>query len=296
MAKQLLFIINPRAGMQKISKPLLDIIQIFCQADYSPTILTTQKRNDATEFVLKYGKDADLIVCAGGDGTLNEVVTGLMQSGFNTPLGYLPAGSTNDFAASLNLSTDLLQSATDIVHGAVTYFDLGKFNDRYFSYVACCGAFAKTSYSTPQNIKNSLGHLAYLLNGVKDLTSLQKLHIRIITDNDSFDNNYVYCGISNSTNLGGVLKLDQSLVDMSDGLFEVMLIKFPTNPLELEKIVRALLSSNYDDCPMIEFIRTQKADFYFDTPIPWSIDGEYDAGAEYIHIENIPGVLPLMKR
>lgn len=143
MAKQLLFIINPRAGMQKISKPLLDIIQIFCQADYSPTILTTQKRNDATEFVLKYGKDADLIVCAGGDGTLNEVVTGLMQSGFNTPLGYLPAGSTNDFAASLNLSTDLLQSATDIVNGAVTYFDLGKFNDRYFPMSLAVGLSPK---------------------------------------------------------------------------------------------------------------------------------------------------------
>ena len=295
MAK-LLFIINPRAGVQKINKPLLDIIQIFCQAGYQPTILTTQKQNDATEFVLKYASEMDLIVCAGGDGTLNEVIAGLKASGLSIPLGYLPAGSTNDFAASLNLPTDLLLAAEEIVNGKVRHFDLGMLNERYFSYVACCGAFAKTSYSTPQNVKNILGHLAYLLNGVKDLPSFQKVHIKIETDTQSYDDNYVYCGISNSTNLGGVIKLDQSLVDMSDGLFELMMVKSPTNPLDLEKIVRALLSSNYTDCPMIEFVRTREADFYFDTPVPWSIDGEYDPGDTHIHITNLPGALPLMKR
>lgn len=294
MAK-LLFIINPRAGVQKISKPLLDIVQIFCQAGFLPTILTTQKQNDATEFVLKYAAETDLIVCAGGDGTLNEVIAGLKASGLDIPLGYLPAGSTNDFASSLNLPTDLLAAAEEIVQGQVRHFDLGKFNERYFSYVACCGAFAKTSYSTPQNIKNILGHLAYLLNGVKDLPSFQKIHIKIETDNQSYDDNYVYCGVSNSTNLGGVIKLDQSLVDMSDGLFEVMMVKSPTNPLDLEKIVRALLSSNYDDCPMIEFVRTKEADFYFDSPTPWSIDGEYDPGDTHIHIANLPRSLSLVK-
>lgn len=157
MAKKLLFIINPRAGVQKISKPLLDIIQIFSDAGYLATVLTTKKQNDATEFVLNYGADKDLIVCAGGDGTLNEVIAGLKKSGFDIPLGYLPAGSTNDFAASLNLSTDLLDAAREIVEGEVHHFDLGMLNERYFSYVACCGAFAKTSYGTPQNVKISWG-------------------------------------------------------------------------------------------------------------------------------------------
>ena len=296
MAKKPLFIINPRAGVQKISKPLLDIIQIFSDAGYLATALTTKKQNDATEFVLNYGADKDLIVCAGGDGTLNEVIAGLKKSGFDIPLGYLPAGSTNDFAASLDLPTDLLDAAREIVEGEVHHFDLGMLNERYFSYVACCGAFAKTSYGTPQNVKNILGHLAYLLNGVKDLPSFQKIHIKIDTDEQSYDGNYIYCGVSNSTNLGGVIKLDQSLVDMSDGLFEVMMIKSPTNPLELEKIVRALLSSNYHDCPMIEFVRTRTADFYFDSDVPWSIDGEYDPGAMHVHITNLPSALSLMKR
>lgn len=296
MSKRMLFIINPRAGVQKIAKPLLDIIQLFSEADYLPLVLTTQKPNDAAEFVCRYGADADLVVCAGGDGTLNEVITGLKSNGMDLPIGYLPAGSTNDFASSLNLSGDLLQAAADIIQGQVHNIDLGLYNQRYFSYVACCGAFAKTSYGTPQNVKNILGHLAYILNGVKDLPSFQKEHIRIETQGQVYEDDYIYCGVSNSTILGGVLKLDQYLVDMSDGFFEIMLVKYPTNPLDLEKIVRALLSSNYADCPMIEFIHTSEIDFYFNSPVPWSIDGEFDPGSTHVHIKNLHGALSLLKR
>ena len=296
MFKHMLFIINPRAGMQKISRPLLSIIQTFSNAGFLPTVLTTQKQGDATDFVRLYGKDNDVIVCSGGDGTFNEVVAGLKEAELDLPIGYLPAGSTNDFANSLNLSTDLTKAAQDIVEGEEYFIDLGLYNNRYFSYVACCGAFAKTSYSTPQNIKNVLGHLAYVLNGVKDLPSFQKEHIRIETNGQTYEDDYIYCGVSNATVLGGVLKFDELLVDMSDGLFEIMLVKFPTNPLDLEKIVRALVSGNYTDCPMIEFIHTSEVDFYFEYPVPWSIDGEYDPGDTHVHIQNMPKALRVIKR
>ena len=296
MSKRVLFLFNPRSGKGKIKENLADIIDVMVKAGYEVTVYTTQSAGDAVQKARTEAGNYDRIICSGGDGTLDEVVTGVMASGISVPIGYIPAGSTNDFAASLDLPTDLLDAAREIVEGEVHHFDLGMLNERYFSYVACCGAFAKTSYGTPQNVKNILGHLAYLLNGVKDLPSFQKIHIKIDTDEQSYDGNYIYCGVSNSTNLGGVIKLDQSLGDMSDGLFEVMMIKSPTNPLELEKIVRALLSSNYHDCPMIEFVRTRTADFYFDSYVPWSIDGEYDPGAMHVHITNLPSALSLMKR
>ena len=176
MAKTLLFIVNPRAGRTRSRAPLFDVVAHFCEAGYLVDLRQTKARGDATRFVLEEGGKVDRIVCCGGDGTLNEVVTGVMQLPSPPPLGYIPGGSTNDFAASLHLPDQPLEAARVITASGGRLLDVGSFNGRPFVYVASFGAFTRASYSAPQNIKNDLGHLAYILEGVKDL-SLSLIHI-----------------------------------------------------------------------------------------------------------------------
>ena len=170
--------------MKKASRALAEIIDVFNRAQYDTHVYVTACQGDAAKAVQQFGDQMDLIVCAGGDGTLNETVTGLLQAGLTIPLGYIPAGSTNDFASSLHLSTNVVKAAKQIVSGTPHAYDVGQFGDRYFAYVASFGAFTKASYSTPQNVKNALGHLAYILEGIQELSSLRKAHIRINLDNE----------------------------------------------------------------------------------------------------------------
>ena len=293
--KKLQLIINPTAGMKQGKKYLADVVAYFGSEGYISTVFVTRKREDATEFVLRYGAEFDLIVCIGGDGTFNEVVAGIVKGGIDVPIGYIPAGSTNDFAASLKLSSDVMQACSDIAEGSERKLDIGLFNGRSFSYVASFGAFTKASYATPQNIKNALGHLAYILEGIMDIPQIKPLHLSIEANGETFEGDYLFGAVSNSTSLGGVLTLDPGIVDMNDGVFEIMLIKSPVNITELNIIIKALGTKQYD-CSMIDFIKTSNAVIHADKDMAWSLDGEFEPGSERIEVENRHSAIRIITR
>ena len=271
--KQLLLIVNPGAGTKKASKHLSEIISIFNQADFDTHVCITVKHGDAIDAIKKLGFKMDLIVCCGGDGTLNETVTGIVEAELDIKLGYIPAGSTNDFASSLNLSGDILTAAKQIIDGDTYRYDVGKFADRYFTYVASFGAFTKASYATPSNIKNTLGHMAYILGGIQELSNIRAEHMRLELDDEILEGDYLFGAICNSTSLGGILTLDPSLVDMSDGKLELLLIRVPKDIQELHECILALTTQKYN-CGMITFRSAASIKVETKQELTWSLDGE----------------------
>lgn len=291
--KEMLLIVNPMAGMKKAEKSLTDILTAFNRAGYDTRVYVTACQGDAVGAVQRLSKNADLIVCCGGDGTLNETVTGILAAGLDIPVGYIPAGSTNDFAASLKLSLQMVPAAKQIIGGTPHIYDVGKFNDRYFTYVASFGAFTRTSYDTPQNVKNALGHLAYLLSGIQELTALRSEHLRIEIDGTVTEDDFLFGAVCNSTSVGGVLTLDPGMVDLCDGRFEVLLIRSPKSLQELQACLLALQNQDYHN----EMITLQSASEIKITASPettWTLDGERADGAEQIVIENLPRRLRLI--
>lgn len=287
MMKKLLLIVNPCSGKKRANRVLTDIIAVFNRGGYDVSAYMTAARGDAAEVVAARSEEFDAIVCVGGDGTFNEVISGLLSAGSATPVGYIPAGSTNDFANSLKLSKDLLQAARDIVDGTPRPLDVGRFNDRYFSYIASFGAFTRASYATSQSLKNMLGHFAYLLSGVKEVAAIRSKHLRVtLADGTVYEDDYIFGGASNSTSVAGVLTLKEDMVDMSDGLFEVLLIRKPHNPVELTGCVHALLSQKYDT-PMLTLAATNRLEIEAPADMDWTLDGEKAEGTERYVIENL---------
>ena len=293
MDKKNLIIMNPFSGKREANKYLTDIIDIFTKGGYMTTILTTTERGDGTVYASRYAGELDRITCIGGDGTFNEVVAGLLDSGERVPVGYIPAGSTNDFANSLKLSTNILKATEDIVKGRLKTLDIGSFNGRKFSYVASFGAFTQTSYSTPQSVKNMLGHLAYILEGATSLTSIKPQHLKIEANGMPYEDDYIFGAISNSTSLAGILTLDPQYVDMNDGLFELLLVRSPKNPIELAEIVYMLTTQNYES-NKITFVNADSFTIYADENMDWSLDGEYQEGCERIEIENLHNAIDIV--
>ena len=293
MDKKNLIIMNPFSGKREANKYLTDIIDIFTKGGYMTTILTTTERGDGTVYASRYAGEFDLITCIGGDGTFNEVVAGLLDSGERVPVGYIPAGSTNDFANSLKLSTNILKATEDIVKGRLKTLDIGSFNGRKFSYVASFGAFTQTSYSTPQSVKNMLGHLAYILEGATSLTSIKPQHLKIEANGMPYEDDYIFGAISNSTSLAGILTLDPQYVDMNDGLFELLLVRSPKNPIELAEIVYMLTTQNYES-NKITFVNADSFTIYADENMDWSLAGEYQEGCERIEIENLHNAIDIV--
>ncbi len=293
MEKRVLLIMNPSAGQKRGKRHLADILCLLRERDYLPTVLMTRCRGDATELVKKYGDTADMIVCIGGDGTFNEVVCGMLEAKLDLPLGYIPAGSTNDFASSLKLPKNMLKAAEKMINGTPTPIDIGRFGDRYFSYVASFGAFTRTSYATPQNVKNALGHLAYLLEGIKDLPSIRPWHVRFETEGEVMEDDYVFGAICNSTSVGGILTLAPEVVDMNDGKFELLLIKTPTTAAELNDIVVALSTQKYD-YPAINFCTASKMWVIAPEEMDWALDGEWEQGHKSCKVENLHSAIRLM--
>ena len=284
--KHLLLILNPTSGMRKAARNLTDIISVFNRADYDTHVYVTACHGDAAKAVHQFGSEADIIVCCGGDGTLNETVTGVIEAGLDVPIGYIPSGSTNDFASSLHLSGDVVEAAGQIVSGSETAYDVGRFGDRYFTYIASFGAFTKASYSTPQNIKNTLGHMAYVLEGMQELTALRPEHIRMELDGETVEDDFLFGAVCNSTSVGGILKLKPDLVDMADGRFEVLLIRAPRDLQELHECVMALHNQTYN-CGMITFRNAGSVHVTGNPSMAWSLDGEKADGSEEIMIENL---------
>lgn len=291
--KKLLFIMNPYAGMRKANKVLTEILEVFNRADYRVEVYMTSGRGDACTFLENCQEEFDLIVCCGGDGTFNETVSGILKKGISTPIGYIPAGSTNDFAASMGLSSDPVEAAKQIMNGQGEQLDVGSFGDRYFSYVASFGAFTKASYVTPQNIKNALGHMAYVLEGISEMSQIRKEMVRIELDDRVIEDQFLFGAISNSTSVGGVLTLDPGQVDMSDGKFEILLVRAPSDLLEIGECIHALRTQKYN-CAMITFCAAEKIKIYANAAMAWTLDGEFEAGHEIVEVENLHNAITLV--
>lgn len=292
--KKLLFVLNPFAGTKKAARYLSDIVAVFNRADYDVTVHITAEPGDCTQAVCRHAEDMDLLVCCGGDGTFNETVCGLMQCRADIPLGYIPAGSTNDFARSLNLEADFVKAAKQITEGTAFYYDIGQFGQRYFTYVASFGAFTKVSYNTPQKLKNILGHAAYVLEGIQELGQLKPIHMKLVLDGLEIEDDFLFGAICNSTSVAGLLTLDPQQVDMSDGLFEVLLIRPPKDLMELSKCIPALTKQTYDS-PMITFCSARQIQVTASEEIPWSLDGEKEAAGRHVNIQNLHKIIRLVK-
>ena len=285
--KKLLFIVNPCAGQKKILRSLGDVIALFNQERWEVTVYMTAHSGHGTQIARERCADFDRIVCAGGDGTLNEVITGVLQAGAQVPIGYIPCGSTNDFASTLGLPANLLQSARIAATGLPQPHDVGSFGSRYFSYVASFGAFTRTSYTTPQNIKNALGHLAYLLDGISELKQIRNAHVRFIFDGEeALEGDYLFGAVTNTTSVGGVLTLDPRQVDLSDGKFELLLLRMPKDTAELRDCIRSLREQKYD-CSVMTFRSFSRLTVEAEADMPWSLDGERCEGSPSIPVTNL---------
>ena len=283
--KKLLFVINGHSGKGQIKTKVLDIIDGMIKAGYRVTVHTTQEREDATNVVREKTKHYDLVVCSGGDGTLDEAVTGMMQSEVRVPLGYLPAGSTNDFANSLGIPKDMMEAAEVALNGKPFSCDVGEFNGDYFIYVAAFGIFTDVSYETSQELKNALGHMAYILEGAKRLNTIKSYHMKVIHDGIETEGDYLLGMITNSTSVGGFKNMTGDNVKLDDGLYEVTLIHKPKNLIELNEIL-ASVTNIIDDTDLIDTFRTDRVEFYSEEPVSWTLDGEFGGEHTEVSIKN----------
>ena len=293
--KKMLFIMNPYAGTRKANRYLADILTMFNRAGYTVITHMTAGPGDGAEITRQLAPEMDVVVCCGGDGTFNEVINGVLRSGADTPIGYIPAGSTNDFAASLRLPTNVLQAARDIVEGAPRHYDVGQFGDRYFAYVASFGTFTRSSYATPQSVKNALGHTAYILESIQELSQLRKTHVRLELDDGIVEDDFIFGAVSNSTSIGGILTLDPKQVDMRDGKFELLLVRAPRDLMEISECIRALQTQKYN-CAMITFRSTTHVRVLDGTEIVWTLDGERQDGMETVDIFNRHHAIRLIQK
>lgn len=293
--KKLLFIMNPFAGQKKANKVLPEILMLFTEAGYEINISMTTGPGAATQLAAERGGMADLVVCCGGDGTLNETIAGLLQAGLDVPVGYIPSGTTNDFASSLNLSHNPIQAARDILEGEPVAYDICKFGDRYFCYVASFGAFTKASYAVPQTLKNALGHTAYVLGGISELSQIRNEHVRMEIDGEVVEDDFLFGAICNSTSVGGILTLPQNQVDMGDGIFEVMLIRAPRHLNEITDCILAVQNQTYN-CGMITFRPAKAVKILADPFMAWTLDGEKADGYQEVLVENLHHAIKIIKR
>ena len=283
--KKLLFVVNGHSGKGQIKNKLLDIIDIMIKEGYHVQVHTTQEREDATKVVREQAKYYDLVVCSGGDGTLDEAVTGMMHSEVRTPLGYIPAGSTNDFANSLEIPKDMIQAAKTAVLGVPFSCDVGEFNGDYFIYVAAFGIFTDVSYATSQELKNALGHVAYILEGAKRLHTIKSYHMRVEYDGNEIEGDFLLGMITNSTSVGGFKNMTGKDVKLDDGMFEVTLIHKPKNIIELNTII-ASLTNLKDETDLIDSFRADSVKFYSEEEIPWTLDGEFGGDHKEVQIKD----------
>lgn len=297
--KKVLLLVNPFAGKLKSQSKMMEILRIFCDHDYQVTVRMTRSRGDATEYAAQHADQFDLVVCCGGDGTLNETLNGLMQLENRPMLGYLPAGTTNDFASSLKLAKQLPQAALRAVEGEPMSLDVGLFQDRYFSYITSFGAFTRSSYSTSQKMKNTFGHMAYIIEGLKDVGSIKPIPLAISyvdenNDKQELEGEFLFGAVSNSTSVAGLFKIKEEDVSFNDGVFEVMLINNLHNPAEFTRAVQNLFKKKYDP-RYVRFLHAKEIHIHAETPLAWTVDGE--AGGEYtdVTIRNLPGAIQLVK-
>ena len=293
MSKKLLFVFNAKSGKGLIKNYLVDIVDTMVKADYEVTVYTTQAQGDAIQKVEKEAAKYDLVVCSGGDGTLDEVVTGMNRSEAERPIGYIPAGSTNDFANSLGIPKDMVKAAYTAVHGREFPCDVGYFNGDTFVYVAAFGLFTEVSYQAPQHWKNILGHAAYILEGAKRLHDIPSYVMKVEHDGEVFIDKFIFGMVTNSISVGGFRGMTGEDVKLDDGVFEVTLIKSPKTPLELNEIL-ASLTKLIDDTDLIYSFKTSELRITTEEKVAWTLDGEFGGEHEELVIKNLKQKIQIM--
>ncbi len=292
MTKKVLIIVNPRAGRMRIRNSLYGIIEKLCASGYEPTVMMTQYNGHAAELASGAGR-YDLVICTGGDGTLNQVINGLISSGSGKPLGYIPLGSTNDFAGSLGIPNNVEKALDIAVNGSPKQVDVAKMNERYFLDTAMFGAFSRASYETSQDMKNVLGFLAYVLEGIKDIPSIRGYDMAVDIDGEEIHGEFMICAVSNSSTLGGLIPLDKSRRSVNDGRFELILAARPKNALELRDMIRALRTGD-TNCRGIVLRSGADISIKCDSQEPWTMDGEKAAWYGTAEIRVLPSAIELM--
>ncbi len=293
MKQRLLFIFNLRSGKGKIKENLAEIVDIMVKAGWEVTVYTTQCQGDAVEKARLEAGEYDRIVCSGGDGTLDEVVTGMMKAKSRVPIGYIPAGSTNDFGNSLGIDKDMRKAAQIAASGRMFPCDIGRFNDDFFVYVAAFGLFTDVSYQTSQDMKNVLGHAAYILEGAKQLWDIPSVRMQVEYDGNVLYDEFIYGMITNSNSVGGFDGLISGDVILNDGVFEVTLIKTPKNPMELSEVL-ACLTNIRKESDMLYTFQTSSIKFTSSESVSWTLDGEYGGDHQTVLIEDCPRALEIL--
>ncbi len=293
MAERVLLVLNPCAGQRRANRYLPEIIRSILDKGYRCETYVTAKRGDCTEFLSLHANEFDRVICAGGDGTLNETIAGVLSAHASIPIGYIPCGTTNDYASTIGLSSDIEQAARDAAEGVLCPFDVGQFMNRYFTYTASCGAFTKASYSTSQTMKNLLGHLAYILEGIKDIPSIRSIHMNVKTETREIEDDFIFFAVTNSTSVGGILKLDAERVALNDGLFEVMLVRNPTTAIQLSSILHGITTMDLPN-EMIHFFTARKISVKSNEEIEWTLDGERADGGCEVEMQNLHNAINII--
>lgn len=285
--KKAVVILNPVAGKARAKYILFDLLKGLTDMGFDAIVHITSARGDAVSAAFFYGNDCSLMVCLGGDGTLNEVISGLLTLDKRPGLCYLPAGTTNDFATTVGISKNVSDAVRAIGGNMLREIDIGKFNDRFFTYVASFGIFTKASYSADQNVKNTIGHLAYVLEGAKEISDLGKAyHVRAVYDGGETEGDFIFGSLTNTTSIGGLFKLPNSRVSLNDGLFELMLIRAPKSLIDIQKMLDMMSRGDFD-MNQIVFVGTKQADIYLEEPVSWCTDGEFAGNLGEVHIRNL---------
>ena len=287
MKKKLMLIINPAAGRGDYRINLPEALQLLDQGGYRTTLFFTAGRGDATAMAAAHGAEYDTVACVGGDGTLSEVLAGLMRLDSPPPVGYFPMGTTNDVATTLDLpKNDTLAAARRLLAGTPHPFDVGGFgDDEYFAYIAAFGAFTEVSYATPQTQKKALGHLAYVLQGMATLPKIEAVSARVEYDGGAVEGRFLYGSMSNSTSVAGILRLKEEMVSLGDGQSELVLVREPQSLDGFGAILSSAITQTFD-CPDLLILHTTKAKFSFDKPVPWTRDGEDGGSHSELELRN----------
>ena len=293
--KRLLFIYNPQAGKGTVKAHLSNIVDTFTKAGYLVTVWPTQGKEDATHVAAQQGWWYDRVVCCGGDGTLSETVSGLLALETPPVLGYIPAGTTNDFSKNLGLPRGVEKAAATAVGGETRPCDMGRFNGRYFVYVAAFGIFTDVSYGTPQEFKSAFGHLAYVLEGATKLGDLGRAyHLQVEHDEGSLEGDFIYGMVTNTRSVGGFQVFPPKQVSLDDGLFEVVLVRQPRNVADLQDALVSLVRQDANSSRLVEAFHTKQLKVTAAEPLPWTLDGEFGGDPETAVIENLHDAITLV--
>lgn len=296
--RKALLILNPKAGKMKLRKNMFSLVKAFCEEGYATTVLTTLKQGDAVAYAKAHAKNHDICICCGGDGTLNEVITGLFLSDSFPPIGLIPAGSTNDMARTLNLSTHIHRASNIILKGTPIYHDIGCMNNElYFSYICSFGAFTKVSYKTPQWAKNVFGKSAYIMDGIKEVNKIRPYELRIKADDTEIEGDFLFGSISNAKSIAGLLRFKEADVNLNDGMFEILLVKNPSKAIDLPEIFDDLMRKKYDN-PNVVFLHASKIEIDFEkgSEASFTTDGEFAGKHKKVVIENLHNKVQILQK